>query len=89
MFLVAIAVLGLLAFHYVPYYNGARSALDSARQLAAEARNLQASDINRPTLERLHAEVSALQQNVVATQGLRRPTRLWPWRALCRPWPGS
>ncbi len=70
MFLVAIAVLGLLAFHYVPYYNGARSALDSARQLAAEARNLQASDINRPTLERLHAEVSALQQNVVATQGL-------------------
>lgn len=60
----------LAGLHYFPYYTDARSALAGARQLAEEARTLQVGDINRSTLDRLHAEVTALRQDVQAVQGL-------------------
>lgn len=88
-FLLVVVALGLLALHYVPYYSGARSALDGARQLAAEARSLQVGDINRPTLERLRTEVTALQQNVVATQGLLATDPLVAVARALSPWAGQ
>jgi hypothetical protein len=65
-----LAIVVLVGLHYLPYYTGARSALDGARQLADEARALQVGDVNQATLKRMHGEVTALRQNVLATQGL-------------------
>lgn len=61
-------MLGLLALRYVPAYLDARSALDTARRLASQARSMGVADVNRDTLAQLRGEVAGLEHDLGATR---------------------
>ncbi len=64
------AIVVVLAWHYLPYVDGAHSLMTRATALSAEIKALGVADLHTTTVDRLSAEIDSLQSQMTPLQGL-------------------